>query len=374
MKKTVFFKVLFTFGCLVSSPCFSSEGKKEVIPPLDWRIQIPAEEFKAENEGEWETSWEKVEFPFDELIYSWNIKIQTDQGFRIFLQVQTIDKEISPWLYGGFWGKVKLIEGRENPQFGWGKIAMDQLLLTKKATQFRFKVSSKGEKLLTVLPTLNIVGTDNSPSEKSLKKSKEGDIEISPEFKIMDLPLRLQRDSIGKYLEGKCQSAAVASAMEYFGKDLSMEEIVEWTHDPEYNYPGIWPRTIGLATQMGFNAYIDRFRNWKDVQVALKENKVILCSIFMAKDGEYIAPPYPSITGHIVALNGITDDGRVVVTDSALSRDNKGYQCQWFIEDFTKIWMDNKGGVGMVICPPKDFSPKLVKDLKEFPEERFGKE
>ncbi|MGC8840180.1 MAG: hypothetical protein ACP5QZ_01840, partial [Candidatus Sumerlaeaceae bacterium] len=40
---------------------------------------------------------------------------------------------------------------------------------------------------------------------------------------------------------------------------------------------------------------------------------------------------------------------------------------QWLLPDFEKIWMRNKGGVGMVICPPKGFKPKLVRDLPPFP-------
>ena len=163
----------------------------------------------------------------------------------------------------------------------------------------------------------------------------------------------------------RCQSAAVATAMEYFGKKVNLEDIVPYTTDSEYHYYGIWPRTIGAAVEHGFDAYIDRFRNWNAVRETLNQNKIILCSITMPKEDDYIAPPYPQIGGHIVALNGITDDGRVIVTDSALSK--TGYLCQWLMQDFEKIWMKNKGGVGMVICPPKGFKEKLVNHLAPFP-------
>ncbi len=102
------------------------------------------------------------------------------------------------------------------------------------------------------------------------------------------------------------------------------------------------------------------------------DNKVILCSIRMPEDGDYIDPPYNSMGGHIVALNGVTDDGRVVVTDSAL-REERGLRCQWLVEDFEKVWMDTKGGVGMVICPPAGVETPLVEKLEEFPENRTGK-
>ena len=87
--------------------------------------------------------------------------------------------------------------------------------------------------------------------------------------------------------------------------------------------------------------------------------------------GQYKAPPYPQIGGHIVALNGVTDDGRVVVTDSALWKTNRGYCLQWFQEDFEEVWMKTKGGVGMVICPPPQAQMKLVKNLPPFPADRL---
>jgi hypothetical protein len=86
----------------------------------------------------------------------------------------------------------------------------------------------------------------------------------------------------------------------------------------------------------------------------------------MPKNDQYIAPPYGSIGGHIVALNGVTDDGRVVVTDSTSVVGKDGYLEQWRREDFEKIWMRNKGGVGMVISTPSE----TVKNLRRTPAER----
>jgi hypothetical protein len=71
--------------------------------------------------------------------------------------------------------------------------------------------------------------------------------------------------------------------------------------------------------------------------------------------------------GHIIALNGLTADGRAVVTDSALAKDGTGYRCQWLLGDLEKAWMETKGGVGMVICPPAGASMRTVSDLPPFP-------
>ena len=44
-----------------------------------------------------------------------------------------------------------------------------------------------------------------------------------------------------------------------------------------------------------------------------------------------------------------------------------GHCLQWQQADFEKIWMRNKGGVGMVICPPENAPERLVKDLPAYP-------
>ena len=53
--------------------------------------------------------------------------------------------------------------------------------------------------------------------------------------------------------------------------------------------------------------------------------------------GECESPPYPSMGNHILALCGVTDDGRVVVTDSFLGKSGTGYLCQWLQSDFETV-------------------------------------
>jgi hypothetical protein len=340
--------------------------------PIDSRLTVAASQFTRAGDRNWMTSEVEPEFAFDELIYSWHLRVAPSEGFRLYLRVKAETGDYSPWLYGGCWGKVKPAPKRKEPVFDWGKVAMDQLLLTRKAKAFQFRIVDEGDSALPALPSFSVIVTDNSPTPALARRytPKHTVATTNAPAMILDVPLRRQADSKGNPLPDRCQSAALAAAMEYFNKPVGLEDIVPLTYDVEYDYPGIWPRTIGAAIQHGFEAYIDRFRDWDYVKKTVAENKVILCSIKMPR-GEYKAPPYPQIGGHIVALNGVTDDGRVVVTDSALWKTNRGYCLQWFQEDFEKVWMKTKGGVGMVICPPAQAEMKLVKDLPPFPADRL---
>jgi hypothetical protein len=353
-----------------TTPPTGTSAQAAVVHPIDSRLTVAASQFKKAADGSWATRELAPEFAFDELIYSWHLRVAAGEGFRLYLKVRSENGEYSPWLYGGCWGKVKQVEKRQEPVFEWGKVAMDQLLLKHKAKAFQFKIVDEGDSTLSGPPSFSVVVTDNTPTPALVQRyTPKRDASATPTL-ILDLPLRRQADSKGNPIPDRCQSAALATAMEYFNKPVGLEDIVPLTYDVEYDFPGIWPRTIGAGIQHGFEAYIDRFRDWDYVRRTVAQNKVILCSIKMPP-GEYKAPPYPQIGGHIVALNGVTDDGRVVVTDSALWKTNRGYCLQWFKEDFEKVWMKTKGGVGMVICPPAHAPVKLIKDLPPFPAERL---
>lgn len=332
-----------------------------ITAPLDARQTVAAGDWRPEAQGEWTTGVRRADFPFDELIYSWSVRLPERQGFRLYLRVGFGPGDESPWLYAGYWGVVELVASRSNPTFEDGVVELDQLLLTREAVDYTFKLVDAGKEPLTVFPALHVILTDN-PEGASARPARN-----ASDWPILDLPLRRQVSSTGEPMPDRCQSAALATALEYYGTSVPIEQIVELTNDPEYDYPGIWPRTLGAATQLGFEAYIERFRTWDDVRRAVAENKVILASMRVPRGLGYIAPPYWSLGGHIVAINGVTADGRVIVTDSALGKDGRGFRCQWLQSDFEKVWMDVKGGVGMVICPPAHAQMKTVDALEPFP-------
>lgn len=337
-------------------------------PTADWRNRILPTEFEKTADGDWVTSSVVTPFAFDELIYFWNIRMPRDQGFRLYVQVSFAPGDDSPWLYAGFWGKVKPFSGkRTNPTFDRGSVEQDQMLLKAKAISYRFKVVSEGDSPLGVLPLLGVMTTDNNASPELVEKYRLKPTHIDG-CQVLDVPLRAQADATGKPMPDRCQSAALASAMQYFGRAIPLDNIVPYTTDVEYGAFGIWPRTLGAGYELGFDTYIDRFRDWDYVRDTLAQNKVILCSITMPANDTYEAPPYPKMEGHIVCMDGLTSDGRVLITDSSAQKDiSGGYLTQWLLGDFQKIWMRNKGGVGMVICPPYGAQKKTVEAIAPFP-------
>lgn len=347
----------------------ATADKPSATGPIDWRHRISSASFGQTAPGEWISPLVQPPFAFDELIYSWHLQKPGD-AFRLYLKAVFAPGDESDWLYAGYWGEVEpLVVERKAPTFDRGVVDMDWLKLKAKATGFRFKAVAAGAKPLAAPPSLTVLATDNQPTAAQARRYRAASKSDRTKARVLDVPLRRQFDSRGTRVIDRCQSAALASAMEYFGKPVPMEEIIRHTFDAEYDYPGIWPRVIAAAQEFGFDAHIDRFRDWASVRRALAENKILLCSMRM-KAGQCQSPPYPSMGNHIVALCGVTDDGRVVVTDSFLGKSGRGYLCQWLLSDFESVWMQTKGGIAMVICPPPGASQRPVKALPPFPKER----
>lgn len=375
----------FAVGFLVTAAAAAWSAPKPIktpapLPPdveieiplaVDTAYEIQPSQFNANTSGTWETAWIENEFPFDELIYYWKSPLERNQGWRLYLQVKfaegaTTGPLESPWLYGGYWGRVPYTGKRTEPEFDQGSLEQDQLLLKDKASAYRFRVVDEGKRPMAEPPMLGVIATDNEPSAELITQHGVKKNSPTSETLVLDLPMRRQRDTAKNALVDRCQSAALATAMQYYGTSVPLEQIIAHTTDPEYRVFGIWPRTIATAHEFGFDAYLDRFRTWDKVVEALRENKVILASMTMPLRDRYIDPPYPRMSGHIVALAGVTSDGRVLVTDSARSK--TGYLEQWRRQDFEKIWMRNKGGVGMVIMPPDDAQVIRVEDIAPFPD------
>ena len=355
---------MFCLCLFVGSLIVGTSAAPAANAPRDWRHRIPSSAFQKTAVAEWTSPLVQPAFAFEELIYSWHIQKPGDT-FRLYLQAVFGPSDQTDWLYAGYWGAVtEAVTNRQCPTFDRGVLDMDFLKLTTKATGFRFQVRATGSNALAAPPALTVVVTDNHATTAAPRVEPE-----RVDAPVLDIPLRRQLDSQGRWMKDRCQSAALASVMEYFGKSVPLEEIVLLTNDPEYNYAGIWPRVIGAAREFGYEGYIERFRDWTAVRRTLAENKIILCSIRL-KEGEVKSPPYVSMGNHIVVLCGATEDGRVVVTDSALGKSGRGHLCQWLQSDFETVWMQTKGGVAMVICPPSGAVARRVTALPPFPKDR----
>ena len=200
-------------GCR-THPAPTASAPAAAARPIDSRLTVNAAQFTKDADGAWITGEIQPAFGFDELIYSWHLRLAADQGFRLYLRVKSEAGDNSPWLYAGYWGKVRHVEKRSEPQFAWGKVAMDQVLLQRKAKTFQFKIVDEGDAPLSRPSSLSVIVTDNHPAPALAERYSPKPGHSPAPVLILDLPLRRQADSKGTPIPDRCQSAALATAMQ----------------------------------------------------------------------------------------------------------------------------------------------------------------
>src|SRR5690242_1682473 len=93
--------------------------------------------------GTWTSEIVETEFPFTELIPSWNATVPRDTG--VFFQVKTRDAsdgEWSPWLYIGQWGRTPATDPADRVvEFDHGVVNVDNLSLDSPATAYQIRAT-----------------------------------------------------------------------------------------------------------------------------------------------------------------------------------------------------------------------------------------
>jgi hypothetical protein len=110
---------------------------------------------------------------------------------------------------------------------------------------------------------------------------------------------------------------------------------------------GNWGRAVARAGELGFDAWLARFRNWDQVKRSIAEGTPIVASIRFKK-GEVQGFLYKETKGHLIVIRGMTPEGDIIVNDPA--RREKGAHVIYRASEMAKAWF-NHGGVGYIIHP-----------------------
>jgi hypothetical protein len=302
--------------------------------------------------GTWTSDEVVTAFPFTEVIPSWNLVAPPETG--VYFEVRVRDAaagEWSPWLYIGYWGKVRV--ARKIEEFDGGTSNTDNLTLKKPADAYQIRaifqsfaaVGDATPALRRVAVVYSGVVKDDAERERLTWKP-----EVRDDWAVdLKIPFRAQGDST-KALAGQiCSPTSVSMVMHHFGVDRPTIENALSIYDEDSGIFGNWGRAVARAGELGLDGWVTRFRNWDQVKATVAQGQPIICSI-KAKKGDFQGPYiYESTGGHLIVLRGLTPEGNVIVNDPA--RRVKGDGFVYNREDVERIWIGH-GGVGYVIRKP----------------------
>ncbi len=280
--------------------------------------------------------------PFFEALISWNARVPNDSGMTAELRVRTADdREWSPWLFVGEWGKVpdelertiEFEDGRIDVDYFTGDVEFD-------AIQARFNGHGNGaieiERIdFCLTGASEIAVVDNAePMERSATS--------------LDVPKRSQRTEDERIADRICSPTSVAMVMEYRGVSESTSRVAERLYDERNDIYGNWTRAIQGAFEFGVPGYLARFSDWESAEAMLASEQPLVVSIRTPETG-LTGAPYVSTAGHLLVIVGFDETGNVIVNDPA-AENAAEVRRVYSRSEMQQAWM-GKGGVAYVFLP-----------------------
>jgi hypothetical protein len=311
-------------------------------------------------EGTWTSPQTRTDFPFTELLPSWNLSTPADTGVVFTVRVRdAASREWSPWLRIGGWGRTT--NSARQDECDLGKIDVDTLKLNRPADAYQLRATLQSFDLSPkVNPSIRRIAVTYSGALNAqsawAKAMHSQPVDWARDLKLPFFP---QGDNDPAVVKMTCSPTSVSMVLSYFSVDRPTMENCLAIWDDHDDLFGNWANATQRAAEVGMDAWLQRFRNWDQVKELIARGQPVIASINFEKGTYEDAPIYKGTGGHLIVIRGFTADGKVIVNDPASRA--KGNGALYPAKGLAHAWFGN-GGVGYVIRPPaKPLPAALVK-------------
>jgi hypothetical protein len=301
-------------------------------------------------EGTWTSPEMKPQFPFKNLLPSWNVLTPPETGVQVDARARdALTGEWTDWLYMGAWGR-EAYEMERKIASGPAKIDIDEMILDRPADAYQVRVR---------LFNFDVEKRDLTPRVRRIAVSYSGvpkngiqldQLPTEGWARDLKVPFRAQVDEkLPLPLRGKiCSPTSVSMVLQHWGIDRPTVANAMAIYDSNYEMFGNWNRAVQYAGQFGLDAYLTRYRSWEQVKGEIARGQPVIASIRF-KRGTFPSNVNNSSEGHLLVIRGMTPDGDLIVNDPASLQ--RGNGAIYKASEFAQAWFDN-GGVGYIIRPP----------------------
>lgn len=297
----------------------------------------------------WTSSETITDFPFTELVPTWNVITPKDTG--VFFQVRIRDAasgDWSPWLFVGRWGRT--VHGRSydhlpsgtTTRFKYGAVRSDMplVLLRHPADAFQIRgILQSFDLNPDVNPSIRRIaiaysGMIKDPVERGRLQVKD---ELRSENAVdLDVPHVSQYDASQPLRESVCMPASVTMVLTYFKVDRSLTENALAIYDPDSGMFGNGARAIAWAGEQGLDGWMQRVRDWDEAKTLIGRGKPIIAAVKFEQ------------AEHLIVIRGFTPKGEVIVNDPGNRKDGGTI---WKADELGRAWFGS-GGIACVIGRP----------------------
>jgi hypothetical protein len=301
-------------------------------------------------EGTWTSPEMTPQFPFKNLLPSWNVLTPPETGVQVDARARdAATGQWTDWLYMGAWGR-EAYESERKFASGAASIDVDEMILTRPADayQVRVRLFNFDVENRALTPRVRRIAVSYSGTPGGAAKLDQ--LPTDGWARDLKVPFRAQGDpKLPLPLRGKiCSPTSVSMVLAHWGADRPVVENALAIYDAEHEMFGNWGRAVARAGELGMDAWLTRFRSWEQVKAQVASGQPVIASIRF-ETGAFPSAVLPKTDGHLIVIRGFTPSGDVIVNDPA-SRE-RGNGAVYRADELAKAWFDH-GGVAYIIRPP----------------------
>jgi len=300
--------------------------------------------------GTWTGPETVADFPFTELVPSWNVVTPKDTGVFFHVRMRDVkSRKWSPWLFVGRWGRTVNARADERlpndriTRFAHGAVRIDMpfVLLSRPADAYQVRATLQSFDLdPTVNPSVHRVavaysGVVADPAERAQLLGRDGPKHGGA--RDLPVPYVSQHDAPPALCESVCLPACVTMVLAYWKVDRPLVENALAIYDPDTGMFGNGARAVARAGELGLGGWVQRVRDWEQVRAMIRRGQPVIASVRTNQGG-----------AHLIVIRGFTKDGNVIVNDP-LDRGKGGTARK--ADELGRAWFDC-GGFALVIRRP----------------------
>jgi len=282
-------------------------------------------------------------FPFDQLLVSASVLLAKGGAVEAEARIRT-EAGWSPWFSYGRFTKGAGGASVKRQENAFGKMDVDLLKLSKKASAFRYRLNlTPAAGAPAVIKLAAAAYTDSTaPYTPALEKPAAfKPVRLkTPAYSQMAQPVPYARDI--------CSPVSLAMALDRLGRRTGPLGAAIRVLDSTENIYGNWFFNTAYAGTQGLYSFLTRMNSLEEARMFLAAGIPIIASVTF-NPGELKGSPLKKTRGHLLVIKGFDTKGNVVTNDPA-APDEKTVERVYYRAQFAAAWLKNKYGTAYIIA------------------------
>jgi hypothetical protein len=319
--------------------------------------------------GSWTSPWATTGFAAKALVPSWNATTPRGSWIRVEARVRS-GATVGSWDTVAAWAFSASDVRRTSATSQTDDLArmeVDTLRATRAAgfDGYQLRVTLLRTPGSSAVPSLQSVGAIASTFTTRSVATSRTTMTRTTELKVPRYSQMIHRGHYPQYGNGGeawCSPTSTTMVLRSYGNrpgtadtagipgpDPYVDHAATYTYDHRYGGTGNWPFNTAYAGRFGYDAFVTRLANLRDVEAFVRAGIPVVTSLAWSRGG-LTGAPISSTPGHLMVVVGFTSTGKVIVNDPAAPT-NASVRRVYDRAQFERAWLGGSGAISYVIRP-----------------------